>query len=361
MSSIITFDARVFPNGSGDLLDPSWWTCLPRNLRRYRTRACEGLLQGFDEPFLQRLTYGAHPLGAQAIFRYGRWALLRSGLALAMRTVDQSLVNELQDAKKYSDFTAELDFGLFLSAGGHVQWQPFGNDGGPDYLLSLPGELIAFEAKHPHQSSNLRSLELFVGGVSQEASRIANSSKLRGWSLEIAVPNELILHAATCSTAEVELRGEVFGEIEAWVHKPRSLAFARRRGVSLSATRCSIPNVQVAGPSFRGRRDLELRRLHEHLDKAASQLLAGGVPGFAVFSREESGLVRNYARDLIGAIREDRDGKFAMMLGLVFYDLEVIGSWLLPTAYVSLRHESKRLVESLSSLGRGGRVRFELF
>jgi hypothetical protein len=121
--------------------------------------------------------------------------------------------------------------------------------------------------------------------------------------------------------------------------------------------------VQVSGPAFAGDAEYEMRRLLRlHVSDAAEQLEAGGVQGFVVFSREESGLLENHMRALSQAVRDNREKTLSSVMGLIAYDTNVDKfSRVVASARIHLKSEARSLCSDLSLLGRGGRVDLRLF
>jgi hypothetical protein len=144
----------------------------------------------------------------------------------------------------------------------------------------------------------------------------------------------------------------------------RSCDIAVDSGVAIQARRNSSRGIQVCGPSFVGNEHDESERLLKlHLRAAAEQLDAGKMPGFIVLANEASGLVDNHARALTQAIRNDSEGAFARVLGLVFYDTPIDSKLHRPVAHarIHLRSEASVLRQELAVLRQGGRVSLQLF
>jgi hypothetical protein len=109
-------ERRPFPNGIGDIYDDQWWSVLPAAFRSapWAWRARKALAEAFDNDFLIEQTFVSHPIGYQSIFRYGRWALFRLGLALSALNAFKATQSRLIARDLYEACATELDLGLFL-------------------------------------------------------------------------------------------------------------------------------------------------------------------------------------------------------------------------------------------------------
>ena len=131
---------------------------------------CNGLQLGFGNSFIRDLRHGSHPLGAQTVLRFGRWALFRLGAALACYPVSAATREDLRSTERYVDIVAERDFGLFLASCGHaVRHEPSWPRRGPDYSVKCPARPVAFEVKHAHLSKHFSKLEKLAWRLSMDA------------------------------------------------------------------------------------------------------------------------------------------------------------------------------------------------
>lgn len=357
---------RPFADGAMVLMSDAWWTWLPAQLRSaaVRWRATSALLDVFDDAWLRELTFMSHPFGRQVKFRYGRWAILRLGVALSLLGCSSDTKARLRTPGHYEACATELDFGLFLRlATPGVCHEPCVRGRGPDYFATIRSEL-AFEVKSPHQSESLMSYELLTqrlhSGLDDARSAFAG---INGWALELMIEGDVLSRANKDAVTEHQLVESLKAAMLEWSRRPRKGDVPASRDVSLRARRCDGIGVGLSGPSFVGDADYEARRLlHVHVRDASDQLASGGVPGFVVLAREGSGLAGNYMHTLASAVRIERE-RFASVLGFILYDTEVDAVLRRPVslAHFFLRSEHRRLTPELRRFRRGGRASLQFF
>lgn len=359
-------ERRPFPNGVADIYDDEWWRVLPAAFRAtpWAWRARKALAGAFDNDFLIEQTFRSHPIGYQSIFRYGRWALYRLGLALSVLNASNGTQSRLLARDLYGACANELDVGLFLSVSCvETIHEPKASTSGPDYFAKPQETDLAWEVKHPQQSEHFQLRERLAGRISSSINTFINTGiTAPGWALELVVQDGRLAEATLDVASECDLLGDLQQSISRWAKRPTAGRFVAAPGVAFIARRCPTASLVVNGPGFVGDPQVEVDRLvNVQLSKAALQLDEGGVPGFIVLAREGSGLAGNYARTLVGALRREAK-KFASVLGVMLYDTEVDErAMLVSRARLYVRSESRRLARELSVLQRGGRLGIGFF
>jgi len=359
-------ERRPFPNGIADIYNDDWWKVLPAAFRAapWSWRARTALAATFDNDFLVTQTFRSHPLAFQSIFRFGRWAIFRLGLAMSRLSVSTRTQSRLVAKDLYEACANELDVGLFLSAScSDIMHEPSASSSGPDFFAKPRATKLGWEVKHPHQSEHFQAREQLTRRISESISSFASGAvKARGWGLGLAVQDGRLAEATQDPTSEHDLLAALHGRISEWAKRPSAGHFVAAVGVTFTARRCSTPSVSTSGPGFVGDTRLEIDRLvNVQLTKAAGQLDRGGVPGVIVLAREASGLVGNYARTLAQTLRAEPK-KFESVLGIMIYDNEVNEhAMLVSRADLYLRSEARSLARELSVLQYGGRLGIRFF
>jgi len=359
-------ESRPFPNGIGDIYNDDWWKVLPAAFRTARSswRARTALAATFDNDFLIAQTFRSHPIGFQSIFRYGRWAIFRLGLAMSRLGVSKQTHSRLVAKDLYEACANELDVGLFLSASCiDIAHEPNKSSSGPDFFAKPRATKLGWEVKHPHQSEHFQAREQLARRISESTNAFANREvTAMGWGLEIEIQDARLAEAILDLDSEQDLLAALQRRISEWAKRPSAGSFRAAVGVSFNARRCGTSGVSTSGPAFVGDTKLEIDRLvNVQLTKAAGQLDQGGVPGFVVLAREQSGLIGNYAQTLAQTLRAESK-RFASVLGVMIYDHEVNDhAMLVSHAQLHLRSEARALTRELSVLQCGGRLRISFF
>lgn len=360
---------KPFPDGTGHFYDEAWWPFLAAHARRAPTvlGARDALATAFDDQFLKAQTFHSHPIGYQSLWRYGRWSILRLGTALSIFGVSPDTQSRLIAPDLYEAAAAELDVGLWLAASCcAVRHEPCAPLTGPDFFATPQRTKLGWEVKQqPQRSQFLQGVELVATDLSRRMSGFAaqiSTAQVSGWSLELSVADSRLIKASSDAAAKSALVVALQGATIQFAARPRAGRTQVAPGIAFNAQRNGALGVQISGPVFVGDASYEGDRFQRlHLSKAAAQLEAGGVPGFVVLARDHSGLVGNYCSSLVKAVR-DEPKRFASVLGIVIYDLEVDTNHQLRTkAHICLRSEARSLLSELSVLGRHGRVTQSLF
>jgi len=305
-------------------------------------------------------------MGSQSLWRYGRWAMFRLGLALVELGASPETKKRLIIPNQYGPCAAELDVGLWLTAScAVVQHEPTFPLSGPDFFACPKVTKLGWEVKQPQQSRALIGLTTAVTWLSMNLNRftaqVAETSGLAGWSIELIVSEERLALAIADADSQEDLENSLQEMITRWAVNPRK-GFVRAADCGVEVRRNATKGIQVTGPGFADDANYETQRLQRlHLAKAAQQLEAGGIPGFIVLAREQSGLIGNHARGLTQWIREQPE-QCTAVLGLVIYDRQVDDRNVLASrAHLHLRSESRSLIPELSVLRRAGQLSLSLF
>jgi len=359
-------ERRPFPNGVGDLYNDAWWGVLPAALRStpWAWRSRKALAKTFSNDFLIEQTFVSHPIGYQSVFRYGRWAMFRLGLALSIVNAAKGTQSRLLAQNLYEACANELDFGLFLGVSCvEIVHEPKALTSGPDYFAKPRATNLAWEVKHPTQSKHFQLREQLASRISTGVSTFVNAAiKAPAWSLELLVQDRRLAEATEDMASERDLLAAFQRSILRWAKRPTPGRFAVAPGLAFVARRTPTASLAVGGPAFVGDTQVEVDRLvNVQLSKAASQLDEGGIPGFIVLAREGSGLAGNYATTLVGSLR-NQPKKFESVLGVMLYETEVDERHMLVSrARLYMRSEARSLARELLVLQRGGKLGISFF
>jgi hypothetical protein len=319
----------------------------------------------FDDVWLRDQTFASHPIGMQAQMRYGRWALFRLGVALSLLQVSDETRSRLRQAERYVECAAELDWGLFLALCGlKVEHEPLAPNRGPDYRVAGKTRAITFEVKCPNMSLALQAMERVAGMISMELQGMVTRLNIpRGWVIEPEISGPRLAKAAQDEADAQRLLTILRTGIVSWATAPKRADVQLDAGVSMSVRRRQAPGVQIWGPGFSGDAIYEAGRLVRHLEEAADQISAAGVPGFIVLAQERSSLLGNHMGALARAIRDDQTGLYRDVAGLIAYSVDASGdhSRLLAHAQVFLKHEHRNLMPLIVRMQRAGNISFRLF
>ncbi|HVY29651.1 MAG TPA: hypothetical protein VHB79_23990 [Polyangiaceae bacterium] len=364
---VAPYATRPFPDGIAAWLDDAWWNVIPAQYRNAPIvwRARLALASALDDVWLREQTFDSHPIGLQARMRYGRWALLRLGVALCAFEVSDETRARLRTARHYVPCAAELDFGLFLATCGlNVEHEPLAPERGPDFRITANARAITFEVKCPDMSKALQATERVAGMLSMELQALVTGLKVSlGWFVEPMVSQRQLAKAAKDQSEAERLLTVLRTAILTWARSPKPLDLQLGTDMSLSIRRREAPGIQVWGPGFGGDVLHEVRRLVRLLQEAADQITAAKTSGFIVLAKERSGLLSNHLRDLTSVIRDDRTDLYRHVAGLISYSVEVSSSRsrLVARAHVLLKHEHRRLEPLVRRMQRGGEVSLQFF
>lgn len=258
-------ERRPFPNGASDLYDDEWWHVLPAELRStpWAWRSRKALVETFDHDFLIEQTFVSHPVGYQSIFRYGRWAMFRLGLALAILTTAKGTQGRLLARNLYEACANELDFGLFLGVSSvELVHEPKASDSGPDFFATPRATKLGWEVKHPQQSEHFQLREQLASRISTSVSTFVNSAiKAPAWSLELVVQDRRLAEATHDLFSECDLLAAFQRRISQWAKRPTSGRFVVGPGLAFVARRSPTASPAVGGPAFVGDTQIEVDRL----------------------------------------------------------------------------------------------------
>ncbi|MGC4088185.1 MAG: hypothetical protein QM756_09845 [Polyangiaceae bacterium] len=357
-------ETPVFPQGSRIWFDELQWAVLPARYRNSRIArsARASLASVFDDDFLRIQTLASHPIGFDWILRNGRRALFRVGAALTRFGISHETQTRLRDPKQYRACTAELDFGLFLAlTSTATKHEPLAPSSGPDFLVESAIGACAFEVKAPNDSQPLAARSKAAVHLATELQRLVSQPSGKwGWQIEPRIASSF-WPSLNDEHARSDTLTAMLDALKRWALRPTEAPIQVGAEVTLAILRRYEPGVQIFGPAFEGDLDAEAARLvNVHATRAATQLGKLNVPGFLVFSTEQSGLIVNYVDGVLRALRENPTA-FGHVAGIVVFGLRPMQARLIPIAQVYLRAEARRLLPLLDAWSRVGCVSVRFF